>query len=81
MSTQDLVAQFLAKGGQVEKVAPGKTALSLSDSQWRKEVSKPGTVQSRARDTENAREAKWHRAHDAHFVGDHEEGYRIMDEE
>lgn len=85
MPYEDLVAQFLARGGKVQKVDEGKTALGLSDSQWRREVSKPGTIQARAREAEldraNALEAKWHQAHDAHFVGDHEEGHRIMDEE
>lgn len=81
MSHDDLVAQFLAKGGQIAKIAEGETALNLSSSQWRREVSKPGTIQSRSREQDSTRENAYHKAHDAHFVGDHDEGYRIMDEE
>lgn len=82
---EDLVAQFLARGGQVTKVSEGQTALNLSPREWAKAIREPGTVQSRAREAEDARlharEAAWHKAHDAFFVGDHAEGHRILDEE
>jgi hypothetical protein len=80
MSTDDLVAQFLAKGGQVKNCEQGATALDMSPRQWAKAIREPGTVQSRHRQTYNDREAAWHEAHDAFFVGDHGEGYRILDE-
>lgn len=85
MSNDDLVAQFLARGGQVQKIPSGATALDLSPSAWAKAIREPGTVQARARDAEAEAErksyAKWEAAQQAHFVGDHAEGHRIMDEE
>ena len=85
MAYDDLVAQFLANGGKVQKVPSGATALDLSPSAWNKAIREPGTVQSRAREadaeTERKSYAKWEAAQQAHFMGDHAEGYRIMDEE
>jgi len=81
MSDDDLVAQFLAKGGQVKKCPTGEKALDLTDSQWRREVREPGTIQSRQRQADVDREGKWHQAHDAHFVGDHDEAQRILNED
>ena len=84
-SDDDLVAQFLASGGKVKKCPTGESALGLSASQWGKEVSKPGTVQGRARAQEDKNErralSQHERAHDAFFVGDRDEAYRILDED
>ena len=85
MPNDDLIAQFLARGGKITKVPEGENALDLSPSGWAKAIREPGTIQSRARDADDARlharEAAWHKAHDAFFVGDRAEGHRILDEE
>ena len=81
MSDNDLVAQFLASGGKVKKCPTGESALGLSASQWSKEVSKPGTVQGRAHSRHEQALSRHERAHDAFFVGDRDEAYRILDED
>lgn len=85
MSSDDLIAQFLARGGKITKVPEGEKALDLSPRDWAKAIREPGTIQGRTRDADearlHAREAAWHKAHDAFFVGDRAEGHRILDEE
>lgn len=78
MSDTDLIAQFLAKGGAVKSVQPG-LAYGVSP-----EADKAKRAEARAQrqyvETECDHDARMEQAHDAFFMGDKDEGYRLLGE-
>ena len=79
-TTAELIAEFKAKGGTVQVIALGETAVDLTSSGWAKAIREPGKVETRAQREENDAHlgyARWEAAQQAHFTGDHAFGREI----
>lgn len=68
---QDLIADFLARGGQIKKCEPGRKSLGLSDREWRLQTQKTKAercIGLERTDAEIVREAELRMTHAAELA-------------